>query len=330
MEPNPRSRPVLQSLRTCEVVSACVWANETNVRFANGAELAAMTNDETLLPSEPYSMETENSADTYFEARCAPLHNLLVEVMATQHPEVGVDGRPVIDLLSVDAEGAEVDIFKDFPFRVWDIRAIVVETSRRTSMAIDGLLLPHGFVKIAVLGKDAVYVSLSQAALLPTDRLKLPNRIAWNEPGTEADTIEYMRFQRYFGVEGDLDVDVGDQRLLNETEMDRQRERTEKDHANNAIKLKQQAQKATIGGEMSEKQRQVMEEPWVQEALRDPQVKEAILFLTSDDEAEDTVVQQLVERLRSSARLKAKIVSLLGAGVLVHKGLAKALGVEVP
>merc|ERR1711879_611111 len=92
---------------------------------------------------------------TYFEAPCAPLHDLLLDAL----PAGEWLTRPTIDLLSVDAEGAEIEIFRGFPFEAWDIRVIVVETSRRTSMAIDSLLLPHGFLKVAVLGKDAIYVS---------------------------------------------------------------------------------------------------------------------------------------------------------------------------
>ncbi|CAE8592319.1 unnamed protein product [Polarella glacialis] len=133
---------------------------------------------------------------------------------------------PRVDLISLDAEGAETEIFRGFPFEAWDIRCTGVETSRRKAMATEGLLLPQGFVKIAVLGKDAVYVSRAAMADLPA-RLQLPQNINWNEPGSDSDTIEYMRFQRLFCAEGDLDVDVGDQRLLNETEITRQWARTE-------------------------------------------------------------------------------------------------------
>ena len=126
--------------------------------------------------------------------------------------------KPRIDLISVDAEGAELEIFKDFPFQSWDIRCIIVETSRRTSMALDSLFLPQGFVKVAVLGKDAIYLSLSQLKTYPiSGQLLLPKAIFWNEPGSDSEFTDYVRFQRFFGLDGDLDEDVGDQRFLSWT-----------------------------------------------------------------------------------------------------------------
>merc|ERR1712147_316606 len=73
-----------------------------------------MTDNDTLLPSDPYNMPEDASVDdTYFEARCAPVHDLLLEGLSAAH---GGDatGKPLrIDVLSVDAEGAEIEIFKD-------------------------------------------------------------------------------------------------------------------------------------------------------------------------------------------------------------------------
>merc|ERR1712187_518165 len=107
----------------------------------------------------------------------------------------------------------------------------------------------------------------------------LPKSIAWNEPGTDTDTIEYMRFQRYFGVEGDLDVDVGDQRLLNETELARQNERQEAKHKADMVEVTARAREAPVGGLLSNRQRTAMEQPWVQDTLRDAQVKNAMALL---------------------------------------------------
>ena len=54
-----------------------------------------------------------------------------------------------IHFLSVDTEGAEIDIFRDFTFEHFDIRVIVVEVSRDSSTAIDNLFLPQGYVLVA-------------------------------------------------------------------------------------------------------------------------------------------------------------------------------------
>ena len=166
-------------------------------------------------------------SETFFEARCAPLHQLLLEGMAkllkpgdlqdwgplrgwemlicdcvsitfprTLRKDVLREKqRPRIDLISVDAEGAEMEIFRDFPFQSWDIRCIIVETSRRTSMALDSLFLPQGFVKVAVLGKDAIYLSTSQLKTYPiTGQLHLPTAIYWNEPGSDSEFTDSRIF----------------------------------------------------------------------------------------------------------------------------------------
>ncbi|CAE8640806.1 unnamed protein product [Polarella glacialis] len=170
-------------------------------------------------------------------------------------------------------------------------------------MAIDGLLLPQGFVKIAVLGKDAVYVSREAMADLPA-RLQLPQNINWNEPGSDSDTNEYMRFQRLFGAEGDLDVDVGDQRLLNETEITRQWARTEAANDESLNEMMKLDNESAIGGMLSDKQKETMEREDMQAILRDAQ------------------------ELQSSERLRDKIKELVAAGVVRHAIIEKFLGVS--
>jgi len=288
-----------------------------------------MTTDNTLFPSDPTSaVGGVHPADTYFEARCAPLHDLLQEgLLNILTPEemrnVSVNHmKPRIDLMSVDAEGAEIEIFKDFPFQVWDIRCIVVETSRRSAMAIDSLLLPEGFVKVAVIGKDAIYLSHEQMRSFPgPGGLELPTTILWNEPGTDSDTTEYVRFQRLFGVEGDLDVDVGDQRLLNETELERQAQRQDAKHNESLQQVMQFAHSAAIGGVMTTEQKELMQDDRVQHILRDAKVKEALTLLHADEAAFFPV-------LKSSQRLQDNIRELVKLGLVVHNATAEFLGVK--
>lgn len=287
------------------------------MRFENNGELATLTTNETLLSSDPNELDNiTEMRDTYFEASCAPLHDLLSSVLPAMIDSI--DGksppiRPTIHLLSVDAEGAEIEIFRDFPFDAWDIRAMVIETSRRTSMAIDGLLLPRGFLKVAVLGKDAIYVHQGIASMLRPMGPILPQRIQWNEPGTDEDSIEYMRFQRLFGVEGDLDVEVGDQRLQNETELARQRDRLDAQHNTSMAEVRKNAEHAAVGGLFSESRRKAMEQPWVQDTLKDPQVKAAFALLVDDEAA-------FLREIKANIRLQKKIASLIDAGVVQHAG----------
>jgi len=324
MEPNPRLKHIIRGVRTCSVIDACAWANKTTMKFANGLELAARTDAAELKPSTPGEIEEDtHPSETFFEARCDSLHQLMLEGLGQllNHSEVAdiLENRkkPRVDLLSVDAEGSELEIFKDFPFEVWDIRCIVVETSRRTSMAMDSLLLPMGFIKVAVLGKDAVYATREQLGLFPQE-LKLPRTINWNEPGSDSDTIEYTRFQRLFGVEGDLDEDVGDQRLLNESELERQGVRQEAKESRMVAEAMNIAKTAYVGGIVKDDQKSLLEDETVKQILGDPQVKRAMILMHQD-------YDRFFEDFKSNTRLQVYFKQLLELGLMEHDDLADFL-----
>jgi len=185
---------------------------------------------------------------------------------------------------------------------------------RQTSMAVDSLLLPQGFLKIAVLGKDAIYVHRSSISMLASE-LKLPEHIKWNPPGTDSEFVEYRRFQRLFGVDGDLDADIGDQR--DDAELARQWDRLVNSTKEKNSELLERARHATVGGVLSESQRLAMELPWVQELFKDGDVKDALQLLAQDQ-------MEFVRRVRGNSRLLSQIAGLVNVGVLTDK-LAIAL-----
>jgi len=64
-----------------------------------------------------------------------------------------------IDYLSVDIEGWEIKALWTFPFDKIDVRVISVENSHEASLPVDTALIPWGFMKVALLGKDHIYVN---------------------------------------------------------------------------------------------------------------------------------------------------------------------------
>ena len=73
----------------------------------------------------------------------------------------GLRGKRV-DLLSVDVESAELEIFRTFPFADFDVRHVVVEVGSGVRwLEVDTIFLSNGFAKVAVLGRDAVYARLA-------------------------------------------------------------------------------------------------------------------------------------------------------------------------
>ena len=90
--------------------------------------------------------------DHTFEANCFTLAEILYTKGWSKR-----DHNVTIHFISVDTEGSEIDIFKVFPFEIFDIRVFVIEASRDTATPLDNIFLPRGYVKAAHLGKDAVF-----------------------------------------------------------------------------------------------------------------------------------------------------------------------------
>jgi len=66
-------------------------------------------------------------------------------------------GQRVIDYISLDAEHAEYEILRVFPFEEFDVRVWVIEVQPDNFFKIDSLLMYHGYAKFGVLGGDHVY-----------------------------------------------------------------------------------------------------------------------------------------------------------------------------
>lgn len=131
VEPNPHLVTFLQGYRSCEVFPNCVDA-ET----ANGKAFV------------------DNEGALEFKADCLALGDILTRA--------GLRGRR-IDVLSVDVEHGELRVLNGLPLHEFDIRTIVVEVSRGAQwLEVDTAILPFGYAKVAILGRDAVYVKLEE------------------------------------------------------------------------------------------------------------------------------------------------------------------------
>ena len=66
-------------------------------------------------------------------------------------------GQRVVDYISLDAEHAEYEILRVFPFDQFEVKVWVIEVQPDNFYKIDSLLLFHGYAKFGVLGGDHVY-----------------------------------------------------------------------------------------------------------------------------------------------------------------------------
>lgn len=69
----------------------------------------------------------------------------------------GASPETPVDFISIDVEGGEIDILRDFPFHKYMVHVFLLETDHDSSFILDTLLIPNGYQKVAVLGKDHVY-----------------------------------------------------------------------------------------------------------------------------------------------------------------------------
>jgi len=131
VEPNPHLVTFLKGYRTCEVFPNCVDEDGTK--------------DKVFV---------DHDGTVEFQADCLPLGVIL--------GQAGLRHRR-IDVLSIDVEHGELSVLQGLPLDEFDIRVIIVEVTRGVRwLEVDTALLPWGYAKVAVLGRDVVYAKLEE------------------------------------------------------------------------------------------------------------------------------------------------------------------------
>jgi len=144
----------------------CAWSKRKKVRLDCSTDAIECTVTDLM---------EEQHGPKGFGATCLPLTDILPR-------------DRTVHVLSVDAEGAEVEIFRDFPFADYDVRVVVVEVGSPTRyMQMDAIFLPQGYVKVGIMGGDWIY------AKWPWTRpLALPDTFSTYMPGILSDYFAWM------------------------------------------------------------------------------------------------------------------------------------------
>jgi FkbM family methyltransferase len=137
-EPNPRFFASLAEHRACAVSHLCVHSSggrEVEFIAAKRGEVSRMA-----------EVSPEDGQD---EARFRGAHTIKVET-TTLNDLLAQHGAPrVIDYLSIDTEGAELDILGAFDFERWDVRAMTVEHNWTQARGpLHELLTSKGFRRV--------------------------------------------------------------------------------------------------------------------------------------------------------------------------------------
>lgn len=129
VEPNPHLAHFLRAYRSCDVLEHCV--------------------DDQGTKGKAFS---DRDGNVEFTADCLNMEEVLLQSNLWEER---------IDFLSIDVEHGELSVLQGLPLDKVDIRIIVVEVSRGARwLEVDTAVLPHGYAKVAVLGRDVVYVKL--------------------------------------------------------------------------------------------------------------------------------------------------------------------------
>jgi FkbM family methyltransferase len=159
IEPNPEFQNELRSERVTESVHLAPFAAGASgeIELVHAGELSTST---TYLESDGHSHERIDAfnAGMVTTVQKIPLNQLLIECF-------GKPGR--IGFLSVDVEGAEMDVLQSLDWSQWSFNAITVEHNNRTSFAeeLDSYLASHGYRRFlnGSTQWDAWYVPMSHS-----------------------------------------------------------------------------------------------------------------------------------------------------------------------
>lgn len=156
-EPARAWHPRLQQTRGCSIDHRCVWDR-------SGERLEF---NETAEPE--YSTVVQYSASDRHSAKREKGHRYLVETVSLIDLLQRNKAPRLIDYLSIDTEGSELEILKAFDFDRYDVRLISVEHNY-TGIRLDicRLLQSQGFTRKfeTVSQWDDWYVNANEAALI--------------------------------------------------------------------------------------------------------------------------------------------------------------------
>eukprot|EP00392_Amoebophrya_sp_AT5.2_P012750 g12857.t1 len=195
VEPNPAQHYILRNYRSCSLEPRAVGgktgeAKQFSLEFAGSAghlrersveetaeiafdkaeEFARWTNSTSRATSGPAAARPASAAAsedfTRFLHSTFSATSVSLEDLLRQHGAAAEAGAPavVVDLVSIDVEGGEFDILKDYPFDkdpsngLPRINVFLIETDAKSVFKMDILMLEGGYAKVAQIGKDQVYV----------------------------------------------------------------------------------------------------------------------------------------------------------------------------
>ena len=148
-EPDPRTFPQLKEVRNCKLYNCAVGSKEGIEKFIQHPCTWTSGLDRTYSDEHRiFCAVPKGEAEKYFiDVEVVTLNRIMREI-----------GVNYIDFLSIDTEGAEMDIISAIDYDELYIHVIVLENKYRRN-EIDDFLKQKGFQYVTRLHRDQVYIN---------------------------------------------------------------------------------------------------------------------------------------------------------------------------
>lgn len=157
IEPNPKFYKELCKNRKCITLQYCAYDEDTEKEFmaisGKGEMLSGINSCYNEYHSNRISKETIYSSKKVINVKCIPLKRIFNDYSLN-----------VIDYLSIDTEGSELNIIRGIDFNTVHINVICIEDNypwSKESMEINKILTINGFKYYKTLTSDKIYINVN-------------------------------------------------------------------------------------------------------------------------------------------------------------------------
>lgn len=156
--------------RTCKLLRNCVWKERRTLWLdlpgTSSKGTAGRILNCTGGGDDEAGCEGDKGIGAKVRVPCITLDDALAEAAA-------LSGHGVVDLLSIDVEGAEIDVLEAAAAaRVWDkynVSVVVIEANKLPQNKLHAIMVAAGFAKEASVGVDDVFARRAVPYRLPGD-----------------------------------------------------------------------------------------------------------------------------------------------------------------
>ena len=150
IEPSPTQFEKLKRNRKCKLINKAASAISGKMTFI---EIDSSGSDSQLSCLEKYYSDKSQSV-----LKKNNLKKYMVEVLTFEEILKNVD-KEVIDYCSIDIEGAETALIKNFNFSNYKIKVLSIENNWSDKIKYDNILVKHGYSFYDSVGVDEIWVN---------------------------------------------------------------------------------------------------------------------------------------------------------------------------